>query len=202
MTEVTDYSEILSSICNEWDAAEDDIKVAEQVGHQVVFPSIKELRYGGRRIIDALNAVAAGEPTEKITAFFEDARFNCYRARHDAIDATIAIISVELHIKAKKIGYRAILKVYPEFSNLTRRLRATQEQISQSRADRSNREKIYSAVENAEFKDIVRMYRDFLDSEDIMRSMAQSDRFWRVMPIVVTSLILLASIAFNVAHYL
>ena len=54
--------------------AEKDIKIAEQIGDQVVFPSIKELRYAGRRIVDALQALSKSEDAAKVTALLEDAR--------------------------------------------------------------------------------------------------------------------------------
>src|ERR1700730_11122379 len=44
---------LLKSIQDEWNKAEGDIKTAEMVVHSIVIPSIKELRYAGRRVIDA-----------------------------------------------------------------------------------------------------------------------------------------------------
>ena len=43
MPKFHDYDDLLKSIQEEWDKAESDIKVAEQISDKVVFPAIKEL---------------------------------------------------------------------------------------------------------------------------------------------------------------
>jgi hypothetical protein len=56
-----DYREQLLSIRAEWDKAEADVKLAEQVGHKIVLPSIKELRYAGRRLVEVLTKISSAE---------------------------------------------------------------------------------------------------------------------------------------------
>ena len=56
------YEARIASICAEWDRAEKYIKLAEQIGGKVVFPAVAELRYAGRRIIEALHHIAAKSP--------------------------------------------------------------------------------------------------------------------------------------------
>jgi hypothetical protein len=51
------YRDALGSILTEWNQAERDIKIAEQVSMRVVEPSIKELRYAGRRVTEALRLI-------------------------------------------------------------------------------------------------------------------------------------------------
>jgi hypothetical protein len=38
------YIELLNSVLDQWNRAEEDIKIAEQVANKVVNPSVKELR--------------------------------------------------------------------------------------------------------------------------------------------------------------
>lgn len=187
---LADYSEILGSICREWDTAERDIKIAEQIGDQVVFPSIKELRYAGRRIVDALNALARGEDSTRITALLEDARFDCYRARHDAVDATISIVSAELNVAAKKLKYGPVLSAFPRYSELLGHIRRAQENLAKSRSNRHDRDAIYGAVEEANFEQIVVLFRDFRESNSVMKSLAKRER-WK-------SVINFASISFGI----
>jgi hypothetical protein len=78
---------LLVSILNEWNRAEADIKIAEQVANKVINPSIKELRYAGRRIVDGLVKAQRDDTSSEVISLFRDALFDCHRARHDAIDA-------------------------------------------------------------------------------------------------------------------
>lgn len=176
---LSQYSDILGSICHEWDMAEKDIKIAEQIGDQVVFPSIKELRYAGRRIVDALQALSKSEDAAKVTALLEDARFDCYRARHDAVDATVSIVSAELNVAAKKLKYGPVLTAFPRYSELLGHIRRSQESLAKSRSDRNNRDAIYGAVEQTEFEQIVTLFRDFKESVPVMKSLARRDRWTR-----------------------
>lgn len=102
MADWNHYKARFVSICNEWDRAEEDIKVAEQINNKVVIPSVSELRYAGRRIIEALREIEKNGPEEKIIGLLQDAEFDCHRARHDAIDAATSKIAVDLEIATKK----------------------------------------------------------------------------------------------------
>jgi hypothetical protein len=90
--------DILADIQREWDMAESAVKRSEQVANDAIIPAINELCYAGRRIIDALNASQMPDSERKVAAYLEDARFNCHRARHDAMDAALDIIARDLTI--------------------------------------------------------------------------------------------------------
>ncbi|GAA0757115.1 hypothetical protein FHS52_000383 [Erythromicrobium ramosum] len=90
-----DYEEILTEIASEWGVAEEEIKLAEQIHHKVVLPAIKELRYAGRRLADALGAIARGAPATEVKDLIADARFRCHCARHDVIDASLLKIAID-----------------------------------------------------------------------------------------------------------
>jgi hypothetical protein len=106
---------LLNSIAEEWNQAEEDVKVAEQICNEIVVPAIKEMRYAGRRIVDAIAKMHAGERAEEIEALLREARFDCHRARHDAIDAGTSKIAIDLEIMVKKLGPEVILPVCPGF---------------------------------------------------------------------------------------
>jgi hypothetical protein len=198
MVGLADYAEILDSICKEWDKAEEDIKVAEQIGDQVVFPSVKELRYAGRRIVDAIQRIATGGKEDEIRALLEDARFDCFRARHDAVDATIATINAEMIISVNRLGYSAVLVAFPQYSELLGLIRDAQEKVATSRSHRKDRDVIYKSVEGIEFKKIVRLARDFRSSQPIMAALAKSDRIWKTLGVVGTIFGIVATIVFGV----
>ncbi len=69
------HAEILKLICVEWDHAESEIKLAEQVGLEVVIPSINELRYAGRRVIEAMALEQTPSNALKLQELLSDSRF-------------------------------------------------------------------------------------------------------------------------------
>jgi hypothetical protein len=173
----TDWqSEVLRSILDEWNRAERDIKISEQVSNNIVIPSIKELRYAGRRIVEALNLMLRDESEAEVRALLADAAFDCHRARHDAIDSATAKIAVDLEIMTKKLGYEVILPVYPTFPKLVQGLIAIRRQITLSREKRQQRDAIYSVLQAADFPQLVSMFDDMRSSEHIMKTMARRRR--------------------------
>lgn len=173
---------ILREIQAEWDRAEEDIKLAEQVGNAVVFPSIKELRYAGRRIVDMIVVMLEHpEDQKKIDDLLADARFDCHRARHDAVDAATADIAAQLVVMVKHLTYEAILPAYPEFPALYRDLRSARDRIAGSRGKRKDREAIYSAIEATDLVKLVGQYNDLMACEPIMKTVAKSQRRERLI---------------------
>lgn len=170
---------LLKSIQDEWNRAEEDIKTAEMVVHSIVIPSIKELRYGGRRVIDAL-MVIAGNPEnpdhDRIKALLDDARFDCHRARHDAIDAATAKIAADLEIMVEKLGYESILPAFSAFPSLYQNLTIVRDQIRKSRGKRDDREAIYSVIEAADFSELVSAFNNMRTCEPIMVALAKKNR--------------------------
>jgi hypothetical protein len=174
-----DHLSILATIQTEWNRAEADIKTAEMVVRKIVLPSVKELRYAGRRIIDVLMVITANpdDPNHaQIGALLEDARFDCHRARHDAIDAATAKIAADLEIMAEKLGYHAILPAYPEFPKLYQSLLTVRDKIKESREKRDNREAIYSVIEAVDFPALVPSFNTMRASEPIMVQLAKKSR--------------------------
>lgn len=167
---------LLNSILTDWNQAEIDIKIAEQVCNNIVIPSIKELRYGGRRIVDAMTKIAAGGEMADIESLFHEARFDCLRARHDAIDAATSKIALDLEVMVKKLGYEVILPVYPNFPNLFHSLQSVRAKIAESRKDRENRETIYAVLEGLDFPNLINAFNKMRESEAIMKAIAKRRR--------------------------
>lgn len=167
---------LLTSIAAEWNKAEEHIKVAEQVCDNIVIPAIKELRYAGRRIVDAIGKMQSAETHSEVIAFLKEAQFDCHRARHDAIDAATSKLSIDLDIMEKKLGLEVILPVYPDFPSLYKRLNALRVKIRQSRKDRENRAAIYSVLEGDDFPALVDKFNDMRRSEELMVRMARKRR--------------------------
>lgn len=80
----------LRELITQWNVAETRIKKAEQVrANEVVSSAIFELRYAGRKIVDAvdmcLRSDIANDPAahERVHAFIADATEDCVKAKHD-----------------------------------------------------------------------------------------------------------------------
>ena len=181
----------IASLCNEWNKAERYIKQAEQIEEKVPLASINELRYAGRRLIEAFAEIdrsAGGEapPEEQersyrhMEALLQDAEFNCHRARHDAVDAAVSKIALDLDEAAYRIGYTAILNVFRDMSEFVSLLSEVQSRIAASREDRSQRDTIYAAIEEAPFQRILELYKQFRANENLMKAQARNERWKRV----------------------
>jgi hypothetical protein len=180
MADINAHKAILDAIREEWDKAERDIKLGEQVANNIVIPSIKELRYAGRRIAEIISLIQNNSSDEEITALFNDAKFDCHRARHDAVDAASSKIAIDLEIIAKKLGYDVVLHVVPDFANFHVRLNNIREKITKSRKNRDDRDSIYESIESDDFEDLVKSFRHIQQSEPIMIRIARQRRRERV----------------------
>jgi hypothetical protein len=169
---------VLVSIRDEWNRAERDVKIAEQVCNEIVFPSINELRYGGRRVIEVVHAVVTGAGDEVVDGLLADAKFDCLRARHDAIDTAAAKIAITMESMIDSLKYEAILPAFPEFPLLVKQLGDVRKRIAESRQARENRDALYTAIELDVFPDLVERYQRLLECEPIMRKLALRSR-WR-----------------------
>lgn len=199
------HTEQLRKIQEEWNLAEQDIKIAEQVVHKIVFPAIKELRYGGRRIVDALHIITSGEadPTDRFKTLLAEAEFDCHRARHDAVDAASAKIAADLETMTKYIGHGPILQVYPKFAELVRRSIDVRKRINESRGKRTDRAAIYASLEGNEFPVLVDEFNDMKASESMMTALAKKDRwtyFYGKWGFWIGLAALILTIAFEVWH--
>ncbi|HEY4943985.1 MAG TPA: hypothetical protein VII56_21325 [Rhizomicrobium sp.] len=172
-----DQIRVLDTIRDEWDSAETDIKLAEQVCKDIIVPAVKELRYAGRRLVDLVQKIS-NEPTSgEIPKLLADVEFDCHRARHDAIDAASAKIAIQLDIMAEKLGYDVILSVAPEFRDISLKVLAIRERVLNTRGEnRKDRVKIYAVVSATNFKDLVEAYELLKTSEPIMVKLAKLGR--------------------------
>lgn len=159
-------------VCEEWNKAELAIKLAEQVNGEIINPAIYELRYAGRRIVEALTIV----DEDAIKKLLADAHFDCCRARHDAIDAATSKIAADLEISVHLIGPDIVLTHFKEFPNLYGKLSDVRKLIARSREDRNNRDKIYASIQSGNLSEIIDLYRSYQASEPLLIESARKQR--------------------------
>lgn len=169
-----EFDALLQSILQEWNKAEKAIKIAEQIDDEIVTPAIFELRYAGRRLIEAL---ACREQDEaKALGLLSDAEFDCHRARHDAIDAATIKMVGDLTVAEDKIGTGIILSHFADFPKLLRRLFEVRKKVAISRDKRDDRDAIYDTISSGNLDEIVSIFYDFRASEDLMVQLAVKER--------------------------
>lgn len=188
---------VLADIQREWDLAEAAIKRCDQVANAAIIPAVNELRYAGRRIVDALNAAQTPGSQDKVRAYLEDARFDCHRARHDAIDAALDVIAKDLDNLTKKLGVDSVTRAFPGFSQLYIDFAKARAKIAVSRGDRENRNNIYETIAAVNFPDIADRYADLVTCKPIaLRFAAQARRqrigWWFMVVVTLCSLSLAA----------
>ena len=170
-----DICAALDKLCAEWNSAERAIKIAEQVNGEIINPSIYELRYGGRRIIEAFELMRDGR-FEEAGSILKDAHFDCCRARHDAIDAATTKMTSDLDIALKKLGATPIIQAFPDYSNLVGMLVETRQKIAVSRENRDDRDAIYKSIVNDNLVTIAQKFNMFQANEDVIIAHARSER--------------------------
>lgn len=161
-----EFDGTIDQIVEEWNKAERAIKHAENVNGEVVSPAISELRYAGRRIVEAMQTRKSNP--EKAGRLLQDALFDCHRARHDAIDAATTKMTGDLEAAVSFFTASVISKIFGNFSELYQTLLATREKIATSREHRDQRDAIYDTIENTDLNRMVELYDEFRTCEPLI----------------------------------
>jgi hypothetical protein len=166
-----DVDEAIRQLIAQWNIAERRIKKAEQVrANQVVGAAIAELRYAGRKLVDASQLLldAPADPSTKGRAleYLADATEDCVKAKHDAIDSMLDFITAWLARTEEKLGLTAVVRFFPNYIEVTATISTIQDKIADSRADRNKlRDSIYNEIEQENYDAILGLYHTMRQSE-------------------------------------
>ena len=189
MSELTQqFCEQLDEFTTQWNSAELTMKLAEQVSEKAVYPSVNELRYAGRKLVDALKTERQAPGSEKAKALLRDAIFDCYRAKHDAIDVAIAVIAGRIDVAERTLGLKNITASYPKWHDLRASVSKINRKIRLSREDRDNRDLIYDSIHEVELPKIVDDFKIFEDSEERISEEVKLERHRSLVMITFTIL--------------
>lgn len=135
----------LVSVADEWNKAEEAIKLAEQINKGIINPAVYELRYAGRRLVEC---IAVKDSDKKIALeLAKDAHFDCCRARHDAIDAATSYMAEVIELAAVELGADVLLDKFPKITKITYLLSTVRAKVTKSRKERDDRDIIYTAIQ-------------------------------------------------------
>jgi hypothetical protein len=164
----------LHELIKQWGIAERRIKQAENArAQEIVSSAIYELRYSGRKIVDAIQLALTTDwrndegAAEQIHAYIDDAIEDCIKAKHDAIDATMSFVIRWFSEQEQVIGLRHIQTFFPRYLEITSKISDIQEKIEESRGDRTRlREMIYDDIEKNGYDEILKLYKEMKASRE------------------------------------
>ena len=161
-----DLDDAYARLLAEWNVSEQYMKIAEQIGDKAIISSVNELRYGGRKVLEALSTQTSDK--SRALAILSDALHDCYRARHDSIDASVSTMNRHVDLMTKRLGYSKLAAALPELGQLVLALSQAQEKIANSRSRRLDREAIYEDIKDIDLPAIRRNYDQLRASEALI----------------------------------
>lgn len=176
---------------DEWVHAEEVLKLVERIKAEVFIPSIMELRYAARRIVQAHVDFNAGNTTDDcLEAHFIEAIENCKKARHDAIDSAIVFIHEQYNKLCDAVGHPLIAKGFPKYSELRKEMREIDTHIVASRKNRNGLNSSYETIKRDHLEKLVDLYIELETSKDVIEQIRSKERkdFW--ISVVVVSFII------------
>jgi len=191
-----EFNSALAEISIQWNKAEASIKIAEQVNGEIVNPAIYELRYAGRRLIEAFEAKENGDLSEAIKRL-HDAQFDCCRAQHDSIDAVTAKVALDLEAATRKLSPKIVIEFFPAYVDLFKTIQSIRKKIAVSREDRGCRDKVYDSIADVELQALVELHNEFATCEPLMKRQAQFNRGQMVSVAALSALGALAVAVFG-----
>jgi hypothetical protein len=164
----------LAECIKQWNIAERRIKKAEQVrGNEVVSSAIFELRYAGRKIIDALYLCLTSDLKDpevyaKVHAFIADATEDCVKAKHDAIDSMMDFVVIWFNEVEKQLSLATVQQFFPDYLETSGLINGIQNRIEESRQDRTKlRDSIYDAIDDGgDYQKILNLFDRMRNSKE------------------------------------
>lgn len=179
----------LDEYLDQWVEAERIIKLAELITAKAVLPSIQELRYAARRLVDACEVLRAStgntrteEQIRAVDTHLIEAIENVIKARHDATDASILFLHKKLNTMLAQFGLELMVLQFPSFSALHAELRDAGLRIVQSRRNRPNLDKSYLDIQTKHLDKLIALNDEMSTSETKLMAMVeakQKERFER-----------------------
>lgn len=161
-----------------WDALEERIKRAEHVRAEVVYPAISELRYAGRRLIDALHLSWKDNPTDKdierFDGYIAEVENNCLRAEHDVVDAVVLFIHRRINQIISEFGLPIVNEYFPLYTAMLSRIKEVDEFIVESREDREKRPDIYTDIYDKHLPQLMDLYATMISAEEAIGKVVEA----------------------------
>lgn len=132
-------------LADEWDKAEEWVKDGEHHSGRVIIPAINELRYAGRRLIDAFASHKRGDDPQT-RLHLQAVKDDLNKARHDVVDAIFTENSDQAGEWRDDIGQGVLQEHFPKYGELFALIKDMSDKISTARKNRDQRDEIYSKL--------------------------------------------------------
>ena len=189
----------LREIATEWDKAERLMKLAERLRGEVIQDSVNELRYAGRRLVDAMNVAEEAEHDEtkrrEFGRFVDDCLFRVHCAQHDAIDASVLFVQRAVQEYESEFGLVLLITHFPAVAELRAAMADADGVIVSSREFRGKRAQEYDKLALNHLPTIITVFNTIATNRASLEALvrdrrAQDRRFhWSNATIVVASII-------------
>lgn len=176
----------LLELIKQWNVAEERIKKAEQVrGNEVVASAIFELRYAGRKLVDAFaialqNDLKADTTShDRVHAYLADATEDCVKAKHDAIDAMMTFVTSWFDRVERSLGLGSLQRYFPDYLRTTGMIAGVQDHITRSRGDRTVlRDAIYDDIDRKDgpYDEVLRLFERMKNLNDRVAREVRGER--------------------------
>ena len=164
-----------------WNRAEECLKIAEQTVGETAIPAINELRYAGRKMVEAHEV---GDPT-RASELLRDATFDCHRAQHDALDVAVTLMVSRVDTMTDRLGFSRVVAALPDLSDFLADLPLAQERIARSRRDRVDRAKVYDEIGEIDLPRLRERYQRLVASEDRIALEVRRERRWKAASVAI-----------------
>lgn len=200
--------QLVTDLISQWNIAERRIKRAEQVGgEEAVGSAIFELRYAGRKLIDALQLLLTrdwrsdNKVYEHICRTLADGIEDCVKSKHDAIDAMVDFIVIWFDEIEKLIGTGELVKLFPEYLSVTSKVAIIQQNVMESRGNRlagrdgaQDRDSVYDKIENEGYADLLALFQKMKTSAPRVQAIVDHENwikrrdFWLIFGTFLASI--------------
>ena len=160
MDEFTDRFAALAQL---WNRIEPRVKEYEHFAGAANISAINELRYAGRRLIDALQiATTAGGDAAKVADHLVVAEAYLVNADHDVTDGVCFIVMKHVDKVIRRHGREAIAEHVPDFWEVYPLVLKAQKITQCSRGERQNRKDDYRTLANEYLPKLTALYNDLI----------------------------------------
>ena len=170
----------LTRVSSEWDKAEKLIKAAEFQRSEVVIAAINELRYAGRRLVDAIRvsgpAKSDPERMEEFKRYISETLSFCHRALHDAVDAIILDARLKIGEYEKTFGAELLSQHFPKIYDIRATLSSAEKIIVLSREDRIKRITEYETLASTHVLTLIEHCHFLESNRELMLTLAAAKR--------------------------
>lgn len=142
--------ELYKKISERWNRCERLLKTAERVRGEVLNPSINELRYAGRRFVDAISLLSeenlSVENRAKADSYLNEAFMFCMQAEHDCVDAVVMHAHLLIEQYSTEYGQMLLIQACPSLEKYRMIKPQIDALILSSREERDRRNDLYHEI--------------------------------------------------------